>query len=183
MSASKQDMLKQLENAPNTSNFRLFKSLAHDDITWLKMLSNTSVQDIKVNDLHDVMQKIAIYREAIYQISDKGEFDNPYASIEPQMDLRTSEYQPNSNNYQHYLETLLPNLTGEQFYTVWRYDYLSSFSLIDGACTLAVLILEESPINYDELKDVWDIFLYGITKFEAIVLASAEFEEQQFGEQ
>lgn len=182
MVMSKTGIVKQIENTPITSLFQVFKLIAKDDITWLKTLANTSTNDVHIDDLHKLMQEIAFYRDAIYQISEKGLSENPYAVIKPKADPYTTRRQPHEDLYEHYLKTLLPSLTGNHFYAVWRYEYLSAFALIDGVCHFATLILDEQPINYDELAEVWKIFTDVVNQFEAITLASAEFEKQLFGE-
>lgn len=178
------EIIKLFENVPTTHLFRKAKSLIHNDIVAIKGLLKTKITELSPEDFEEASNKVGNVMQLIDYVVKVGIQDDPYLqarTIQNQMKLRWVDFNKYEDFYSYYRNDMLPNVDTKSYFASLRSDIFGCLANIISYCKLSESLLQDEVIDYSAVSELMQISDELSWRFEAMINATADYEQQLFG--
>ena len=166
---TEEDLIKLFEDVPITHVFRHWSTLAKDDIAKLRTILQKEFDEITQVDFDDAEKICSRHWNYLFSIIANGKKDNPYQTV------LISDIEHAT------LPDYLSKLNKETFFTDIKWSFSTHLGALLGYCRFIALNLSTNTIDntilHKDLNEARD----SLMRFEAVLDATANYEEQLFG--
>jgi len=173
------ELIQQIIDTPTTQVFRKLRDVIQDDLTNLYKYFKQDVESITEANTRAILTIAESYRTVVFHIAEDRISSPPYPNNTTRQmsceEYRThiADFDSVQSRYIYFLKTYLPDVRGKHFFIIVKYEFLSPLNLIKTACELILL--------GRDVKDIFSTVLPCVHDLEAIIRATADYEEQLFG--
>lgn len=171
--------LKQFKVVEMTHVFRKLRDLSQGDFIVLYSYFNHRTEFFTNQEAQKLQALTKAYIDLIHLIVERGESNNPYAQLKAlPLDYikdALSDFKDYKTHYNYLIDTLIPRIVGERYFAIIKYDFIGDLAPIQFICR------DILSFSQHDLKEVFEVGMNFITRLEATIFATADYEKQVFG--